>query len=106
MVELVRRDVVPPTTGASALALAADARARYAPPPFDPTAVGPFTHNTTAISAVIGATLSTTHFTGSATIMTSVDLVSACSTMLDEINSNRLLINRLAYILEANGMTS
>jgi hypothetical protein len=105
LVSLNRTDIVQPS-GSSAISLAVDQRARYAPEPFDPTAVGAFTHNTTGINTVIGATLSSTHFPGSATIMTSADLVAACSTMMDEVNSNRLLINRIAYILEANGMTS
>lgn len=58
---------------------------------FVPTASGAFDHGTTSVSTTIPAALSTT------TISTQAQ---------DRINQNTQLINRVVYILEANGMTS
>lgn len=104
MVNFSRSDFVTPA-GSSAAALAVGERLKSAPAPFSPTVVGPFTHLTTSIETTISTAISSTMFT-SATAMSSGDVVTACSTLVSQINENRLLLNRVIYILEANGMTS
>jgi hypothetical protein len=108
LVSLVKRDIVAPNESVDALALAIEQRVRHAdnPIPFEPTAGGAFTHATTSTTRVISATPSSTLFTASATAMTSGDVVTSCSQLVTEVGTNRMLLNRIAYILEANGMTS
>ena len=69
---------------------------------FNPKAQGPFIHSTTATSTNIALEANSSFTTG----MSSGALITAASTMQDQINVNRHLINQIVYILEANGMTT
>lgn len=69
---------------------------------FGPTAGGAFTHATTEVSTLVGLEANSSFTTS----MTSGALIIATSAMQDQINLNRHLINRIVYVLEANGMTT
>lgn len=97
---LKRSDIVAPRGVADTAMAIAQRQASITP--FDPTAVGPFIHSTTNTSTNI-ALEANSSFT---TSMSSGALITAASTMQDQININRHLINQIVYILEANGMTS
>jgi hypothetical protein len=71
---------------------------------YEPTPAGAFTHLTTHIETTIPATL-VQPFT-SATAMTSNAVVVACAAMVDQMNTTLLVLNRMAYTLESNGLTS
>lgn len=71
---------------------------------YEPTPAGAFTHLTTHVETTIPTTL-VQPFT-SATAMTSNAVVAACAAMVDQMNTTLLVMNRIAYTLESNGLTS
>lgn len=101
MTGFLRSDIAAPeSVDATAAAIAQRAANAVA---FSPTASGVFTHGTTAVETTIGSTGSFPVITS--TLVTS-DLGAACATLEGEVANSRKLLNRVVYILEANGMTS
>lgn len=90
--------VVPESVEATALAIAQRANNDL----FAATAGGAFDHATTAVSTTIPAALNT----GITSTSSLLQLIAASTAEQDRINQNTQLINRVVYILEANGMTT
>lgn len=70
---------------------------------FEPTVVGTFTHLMTGVESTIGSSGSFPTITST---LAASDLGAACASLELEVLANRKLVNRVVYILEANGMTS
>lgn len=101
MTAFLRTDIeIPESVSATAAAIAQRVASATE---FSPNAVGTFTHATTAIETTIGSTASFPVITS--TLVTS-DLGAACASLETEVSNTRKLLNRVVYILEANGMTS
>lgn len=112
-----RPDFVKPQSVAKTAAAVAERLRSVTWSTFDPAAAGAFVHATTAVSTLIpallllGATSISSAVEGSfnlaiTTTSPSSDMFAAVIALANRANTLELLLNRVVYTLEANGMTT